>query len=1014
MGVVLKGHDNDLCRDLAVKVLKEEFRDEPEMIRRFLEEAQIGGQLQHPGVVPVYELGSLADRRPYIAMRLVDGRTLAELLAARAGPEDDQPRLLGIFESVCQTMAYAHARGVIHRDLKPSNIMVGSFGEVQVMDWGLAKVLTREEPGRGGAGSRSEARGMIVATARAAADGDRSLPGSVLGTPAYMAPEQARGEVEAMDERADVFALGSILCEILTGRPAFTGADWPETERRAARGDVDEALARLRACGADAELSAMAGDCLAPEKSGRPRDAQAVAHRATAYRAGVQERLRAAELARVEAQARAVGERRRRRLAVALAASIVALLLCGGGAGAWMISQRQAWLSRVAVALREAELLRDQAASDPEGDLGRWQAARAAARRLLDLRDGGPAPVVRAGIDELAGQVERGARAAENDRRLVDRLEEVRDGMVSDDKADPEFAAAFAAAGYDAMDPSADPGAIGRGLAARPRAVALAAAAALDTWAVVRRYVALARPGDADPSSARRLLAVARGADPDPWRNALRDSLDAGDSASLLRLADDPDLDRRGPVGLWLLGHSLEITGSHGRALDVLRRAHRRYPNDYWLNTELGLTWIGGVRSGLGATSAWVTNLGVADPRHQQAESYFMAAVAVRPRSGSAHLLLAQSLLNQGKWDECFAEFREALRLQPGDATIHNSLGIAYQARGELGRAAAEYREAIRLWPAYTLPRGNLGDLLLAQGRLEEAAATDREAIRKTPEFAPAHARLGQALAGLGRPEEAADAYREAVRRAPRFALAHAGLGGILRQLGDFVGAAAALRTAFELQSDPQWRAMMRRELDRTARWAVLSPRLPGVLRGIDRPRDPAEVLEFAYLAHARLDFVGAARLFSLAFGLEPWMAEDLNQANRYNAACCAALAACGHGRGQTGLTAPAVTEARQAALEWLRTDLAARSHLSRDAQAVEKGQLLQVLGHWKVDSELAALREPAALAKILEPERLAWLALWGEVDDLIASLKAGAEAARPAAVPEFPAAARGFLDPPG
>ncbi len=148
MGVVLKGHDADLGRDLAVKVLREQFRDQPEMVRRFIEEAQIGGQLQHPGVVPVYELGSLSDRRPYIAMKLIRGRTLAEVLAGRREQDDDCARLVGIFESVCQTMAYAHARGVIHRDLKPSNIMVGSFGEVQVMDWGLAKVLTQvDAPG---------------------------------------------------------------------------------------------------------------------------------------------------------------------------------------------------------------------------------------------------------------------------------------------------------------------------------------------------------------------------------------------------------------------------------------------------------------------------------------------------------------------------------------------------------------------------------------------------------------------------------------------------------------------------------------------------------------------------------------------------------------------------------------------------------------------------------------------------------------------------------------------------
>ena len=141
MGAVLKGRDIDLGRDLAVKVLLESHRDKPELVRRFVEEAQIGGQLQHPGIVPVYELGAFADRRPYFTMKLVKGRTLADILRARKSPAEELSRFLNIFESIGQTMAYAHVRGVIHRDLKPSNVMVGSFGEVQVMDWGLAKVL---------------------------------------------------------------------------------------------------------------------------------------------------------------------------------------------------------------------------------------------------------------------------------------------------------------------------------------------------------------------------------------------------------------------------------------------------------------------------------------------------------------------------------------------------------------------------------------------------------------------------------------------------------------------------------------------------------------------------------------------------------------------------------------------------------------------------------------------------------------------------------------------------------
>ena len=241
MGAIFQGRDLDLGRDLAVKVIREEHRDHPEMVRRFVEEAQIGGQLQHPGIVPVHELGRLPDGRLFIAMKLVRGRTLAALLAARRGPDEDRMRFLAIFEQVCQTMAYAHARGVIHRDLKPSNIMVGSFGEVQVMDWGLAKVLDQGGVADEETGDPARATTSAVWTLRSRSEAMESRPGSVLGTPSYMAPEQARGELDTLDERADVFALGSILCEILTGQPAFAGEAGAEVYRKAERADLSEA-----------------------------------------------------------------------------------------------------------------------------------------------------------------------------------------------------------------------------------------------------------------------------------------------------------------------------------------------------------------------------------------------------------------------------------------------------------------------------------------------------------------------------------------------------------------------------------------------------------------------------------------------------------------------------------------------------------------------------------------------------------------------------------------------------
>ena len=187
----------------------------------------------------------------------------------------------------------------------------------------------------------------------------------MMGTPSYMAPEQARGEIDRLDERADVFALGSILCEILTGEPAFTGRTSGEIQRKAARGDLTDALARLDASGADAELIALAKDCLAPEPEDRPRHAGDVAERITAYQTGVQERLRKAEIARAEEKARAEEatkrvrvERDRLRLTIALAASVLGTILMAGGSLFYVSrvgAQRRAEKEReVSAALDEA------------------------------------------------------------------------------------------------------------------------------------------------------------------------------------------------------------------------------------------------------------------------------------------------------------------------------------------------------------------------------------------------------------------------------------------------------------------------------------------------------------------------------------------------------------------------------------------------------------------------------------------------------------------------------------
>ena len=148
MGVVYRARDTALDRDVAVKLLAERYPADSPVAQRFLSEARITGQLQHPGIPAIHQVGTLADGRPFLAMKLIKGSTLETILKRRPDPSAERGRLLAIFEAVCQALAYAHSQGVIHRDLKPSNVMVGAFGEVQVMDWGLAKVLTRAADAR--------------------------------------------------------------------------------------------------------------------------------------------------------------------------------------------------------------------------------------------------------------------------------------------------------------------------------------------------------------------------------------------------------------------------------------------------------------------------------------------------------------------------------------------------------------------------------------------------------------------------------------------------------------------------------------------------------------------------------------------------------------------------------------------------------------------------------------------------------------------------------------------------
>lgn len=814
VGIVYRARHLGLNRLVALKMILAGPFSSPKARQRFRTESQAIARLRHPHIVQVYDIGEQSGCL-YLSLELVEGGNLADSIAAGPRPAIESARIVA---DLADAVAYAHSHGVIHRDLKPANVLFRSEGhdrasaglgesaplqacELKITDFGLAKVSSEEGPTEAGV----------------------TLSGEFLGTPSYTAPEQARGDARQVGPQADVYSLGAILYELLTGRPPFQGASVVETLVQVAH-HVAVPPARL-VPGVPRDLDTICSKCL--EKVPARRFASAAELAADLRRFLAREPILARRIGLVERSLRWV-RRRPARAAVFGGSALAGSTLIG--ALLWVGLQSAALDREVSTHLSDFE--QRAATSD-------WGGARTALERAK-------ARLGASGNSALGARVGQAAR----DLDLVAHLDDIRssraavteghfDVYENHARAARAYAQCFLDAGLGEVHGDASVVATH----VRESKVRRALVAALDDWA-------LCSAGSNARDQLGWILDVARRADPDPtgWLERVRDQKHWKDRAVLEELARTSKEAQPGVELLVALGERLEQAG--GDAVAFLKQVQRDHPDDFWANLSLGdaLTWkqateaVRYYQAALAIRPESVVaynNLGRAlamggkpeealeplrralqiDPlfayahsnlgnslslldRKEEALEASREAVRLEPDAASTHSNLGHALTAFGRWDEAIEEFTLAVEIAPKHANSHNSLCRALMLTGRLDEAVAHGELSVELEPQNAMFHNNLGLALHARGQFDEAIERYRKAIELAPGRMEARTNLSNVLREQGRFEEAIEVGKETLRLDPDNGTGHANLGMVLAQEGRFVEANAHLERALEIAPD--------------------------------------------------------------------------------------------------------------------------------------------------------------------------------------------------------------------